>query len=136
MLIVDTGVLVAAADRSDPQHSRCAPLVAGASGQMRTTAMVIAEAAYLIERELGPRIERLLYDSIIAGELIVEHLTIDDWKRTAELVTRYASLPLGGTDASLMALAERHERTEIATLDHRHFTVVRPDHVDAFTLLP
>jgi len=95
MLIVDTGVLVAAADRSDPQHSRCAPLVADASGQMRTTAMVIAEAAYLIERELGPHIERLLYDSIIAGDIAVEHLTIDDWKRTAELVTRYDNLPLG-----------------------------------------
>lgn len=136
MLIVDAGVLVAAADRSDPQHSRCAPLVTGAAGQLRTTAMVIAEAAYLIERELGPDVERLLYDSIIAGDIIVEHLTIDDWKRTAELVTRYDSLPLGGTDASLIALAERHEQTEIATLDHRHFAVVRPAHVDAFTLLP
>ena len=136
MLIVDTGVLVAAADRSDPQHNRCAPLVADASGQMRTTAMVVAEAAYLIERELGPDVERLLYDSIVAGDIVVEHLTIDDWKRTAELVTRYDSLPLGGTDASLMALAERHKQIEIATLDHRHFTVVRPGHIDAFTLLP
>lgn len=136
MLIVDTGVLVAAADRSDPQHANCAPLVAGSSGQMRTTAMVIAEAAYLIERELGTDVERLMYDSIIAGDIIVEHLTIDDWKRTAELVARYDSLPLGGTDASLIALAERHRQTDIATLDHRHFTIVRPEHIDAFTPLP
>lgn len=136
MLIVDTGVLVAAADRTDPRHSDCAALVANSAGQIRTTAMVIAEAAYLIERELGPDVERLLYDSIIVGDIIVEHLTVNDWKRTAELVTRYSNLPLGGTDASLMALAERHRQTEIATLDHRHFTVVRPEHVDAFTLLP
>jgi predicted nucleic acid-binding protein len=95
-----------------------------------SVAQLIADA--LIERELGPDIKRLLYDTIIAGE----HLTTDDWKRTAEVVTRYNSLPLGGTDASLMALAERHEQTEIASLDHRHFTVVRPNHVDAFTLLP
>lgn len=78
----------------------------------------------------------MLYDSIITGDIIVEHLTIDDWKRTAELVMRYESLPLGGTDASLIALAERHEQTEIATLDHRHFTVARPKHIAAFTLLP
>jgi len=136
VLIVDTGVLVAAADSSDPQHSRCGPLVEHASGELRTTAMVIAEAAYLIERELGSSVEPLLYDSIIAGEIIIEHLTLEDWKRTAELVTRYESLSLGGTDASLMALAERHEQSEIATLDHRHFAVVRPKHVDAFTLLP
>jgi len=98
--------------------------------------MVIAEAAYLIERELGSSVERLLYDSIIGGEIVIEHLTLEDWKRTAELSTRYESLPLGGTDASLIALAERHEQSEIATLDHRHFAVVRPKHVDAFTLLP
>lgn len=72
----------------------------------------------------------------VAGDSVVEYLTIDDWKRTVELVTRCTSLPLGGTDASLLALAERHEQTEIATLDHQHFTVVRPNHVDAFTLLP
>lgn len=136
MLIVDTGVLVASADRSDRQHERCAPLVASAGGQMRTTAMVIAEAAYLIERELGSHIERLLYDSIVAGDIIVDHLTLDDWTRTAELVARYDNLPLGGTDASLVALTERHQQTEIATLDHRHFTVVRPKHTDSLTLVP
>jgi len=43
---------------------------------------------------------------------------------------------LGTTDASVIALAERLEITEIATLDRRHFTAVRPRHVEAFTLLP
>jgi predicted nucleic acid-binding protein len=28
------------------------------------------------------------------------------------------------------------ELTDVATLDRRHFTVVRPGHVDALTLLP
>jgi hypothetical protein len=32
--------------------------------------------------------------------------------------------------------AERLGETAIATLDHRHFTVVRPKHAEAFTLLP
>jgi hypothetical protein len=43
---------------------------------------------------------------------------------------------LGGTDASLVALAERMGEATIATLDHRHFRVVRPKHANAFTLLP
>ena len=33
-------------------------------------------------------------------------------------------------------LQRRLKVTEIATLDHRHFSVVRPNHVDAFELLP
>jgi predicted nucleic acid-binding protein len=39
-------------------------------------------------------------------------------------------------DAAVIGLAERLRITEIATLDRRHFTVVRPVHVGAFTLLP
>ena len=43
---------------------------------------------------------------------------------------------LGTTDASVIALAERLGVSEVATLDQRHFRVVRPSHVDALTLLP
>ena len=54
----------------------------------------------------------------------------------AELAERYADLKLGGTDASVVAVAERMEIDRIATYDRRHFSVVRPRHVDAFLLLP
>ncbi|MFC6074290.1 hypothetical protein [Microbispora bryophytorum] len=52
------------------------------------------------------------------------------------LVETYASLPLGAVDASVVAVAERLGITEVATLDRRHFTVVRPQHTGAFMLLP
>jgi hypothetical protein len=39
-------------------------------------------------------------------------------------------------DACVIALAERLGVTRVATLDTRHFSVVRPRHVPAFTLLP
>ncbi|WP_415108107.1 hypothetical protein [Micropruina sp.] len=59
----------------------------------------------------------------------------------ADLGQRYSDLPvgttdLGTTDASVVALAERLGITEIATLDRRHFTVVRPRHAGALTPLP
>jgi predicted nucleic acid-binding protein len=59
-----------------------------------------------------------------------------DWERVRELVTAYASLPLGGTDASVIPLAERHGAIRVATLDRRHFTVVRPRHAQALEPLP
>jgi len=40
------------------------------------------------------------------------------------------------TDASVVAVSERLKLTEVVTLDHRHFSVARPDHVGTFTLLP
>ncbi|GAA0509405.1 hypothetical protein GCM10009545_09380 [Saccharopolyspora thermophila] len=59
-----------------------------------------------------------------------------DWERVADLVERYADLPLGLADASVIAVAERFQVHQVATLDRRHFSVVRPNHVPAFTLLP
>lgn len=136
MLLVDTGPLVAAADRSDRDHRACQQLLEDEPEPLVTTGLVIAEAGYLIRRQLGAQAEVALYRSIIDGELRVEELTDTDWARVHELVATYTSLPLGGTDASLVALAERHNVTTIATLNHRDFRVVRPRHVDAFTLLP
>jgi predicted nucleic acid-binding protein len=107
VLVVDTGVLVAAADRTDRFHAECAALVSEDPGPLVTTAMVSAEAAYLMRRQLGGQAEASLYRAIIEGDLGVEPIRSDDWVRIRTLVERYTDLPLGGTDASLVALAER-----------------------------
>jgi uncharacterized protein len=54
----------------------------------------------------------------------------------AELVKTYASLGLGGVDAAVIAIAERLNVATIATPNRRDFTVVRPRHVKALTLIP
>jgi len=136
VLVVDTGPLVATADRADKDHAVCRALLEGDDGPLVTTAMVIAEAAYLIDRQLGPVAEASLYDSILSGQLEVASLDREDWQRIAELVSTYASLRLGGTDASVITIAERLGTTRIATLNHRHFRIVRPRHAEAFELLP
>ena len=63
---------------------------------------------------------------LAAGNLIPEPVAAADWLRIAELVATYRDLPLGTVDASVVATAERLNVREIATLDRRHFTVVRP----------
>jgi uncharacterized protein len=136
VLVVDTGPLVATADRADKDHAACRALLEGDEGPLVTTALVIAETAYLIDRQLGPAAEASLYASITSGQLEIASLDREDWARIGELVTTYASLRLGGTDASVITLAERLGATRIATLNHRHFRVVRPRHAGAFELLP
>lgn len=136
MLLVDTGVLVAAADTDDADHQACKALLEGDPGPLLTNALVVAEAAYLIDRQLGPQAEAALFDSIADGSLRVDELEAADWARVAELIRIYADLRLGGTDASVVALAERLAITTIATLNRRDFTVVRPRHTEAFELVP
>jgi hypothetical protein len=56
--------------------------------------------------------------------------------RIGELVWSYRDLPLGTVDASVVAAAERLGITQVATLDRRHFGVVRPSHAPVFEFLP
>jgi hypothetical protein len=81
VLIVDTGPLVATADRADKDHLACRSLQETEVGPLVTTAMVIAEAAYPIDRQLGPRAEAGLYAPITSGHLDVADLTGEDWVR-------------------------------------------------------
>ena len=136
MLIIDTGVLLAAADNTDRAHTACVDLVETTSDTLITTALVVAETGYMIERQLGPVAEARFYQSIAAGDVLVEVLTASDYTRIAELIEHYADFPVGGTDASLIAIAERLGITRIATLDRRHFSAVKPTHCPAFWLVP
>ncbi|GAB2853948.1 hypothetical protein GCM10027176_65810 [Actinoallomurus bryophytorum] len=58
-----------------------------------------------------------------------------DLARMAELVAQYSDLRLDPTDASVMAIAERLNVTQVATLDRRDFSVVRPRHAEAFSIV-
>ena len=49
---------------------------------------------------------------------------------------KYVGFPLGITDAYVIAIAERLDIRQIASLDHRHFLAVSPRHCAAFELLP
>ncbi len=139
MIVCDTGPLVAAAITDDAHHRQCVDLFAAlhlAGRRILIPGTVAAEVGYLLAREGGTRVEAQFLSSLADGTLSPVELTRADYGRSAQLVRDYASLPLGTTDATVIALTERLGLTEVATLDHRHFTVVRPLHVGALTLLP
>jgi uncharacterized protein len=134
-LIVDAGPLYAYVDGDDAHHQACLRLLETHPGPLVVPMLVIAEVAYLIAGRLGWQAEtRFLGD--LAGETSLEPVTSKDTLRIAELVARYHELPLGTVDASVIAAAERLGATKVATVDRRHFAVVRPKHVEAFELLP
>lgn len=102
--------------------------------QLVIPAMAVAEATYLVGRDLGTDAEARFLAGLSGFDIAAPHP--DDWIRISELVLEYADWPLGGTDASVIALAERLGATTIITLDRRHFSAVRPRHRESFTLLP
>jgi predicted nucleic acid-binding protein len=98
--------------------------------------LVIAEVVHFIDRNLGFTAERRFLEDLMSDRFRIEPVVDDDWPRIAELVEKYGDQRLGSVDASVVATAERLEIAEVATVDRRHFSVVRPRHVVAFNLLP
>jgi predicted nucleic acid-binding protein len=136
VLIVDAGPLYAASNARDTDHAPCTKLLAEAARPLLVPELIVSEVAYLLGDRLGAQAEITFGQSIADGLLTVEPVLDSEWGRITELMKQYADLPLGMADASVITLAERHNVREIATLDHRHFAVVRPRHVESFTLLP
>lgn len=98
--------------------------------------LVVTEVVYLLETSLGPKAEVRFVGDLASGAFATEPVAAADWLRIAELVWEYRDLPLGTVDASVVAAAERLGIEGVATLDRRHFSVVRPAHAPAFELLP
>lgn len=139
MILFDTAPIVAAAFRSEEHYETCTELFTGlrlAGSRLLLPATVAAEVGYMLDRLGGPGREAGFLKGVSEGSFVPVDLTKADYARMAQLVEQYDDLRLGTTDASVIAIAERLGVTEIATLDRRHFTAVRPRHVESFSLLP
>ena len=98
--------------------------------------LVLAALDYWCQERLTNDAWLIFLDDLLRGSYRVEHPDLSDLRRARELQATYADLGLGVVDSSIVALTERLGERKLATLDHRHFTVVRPNHVEAFELLP
>jgi uncharacterized protein len=133
-LIVDTGPLVALLDATDPDHERCATLLGDTNEPRIVPVCVLVEVESLL-RPWPQALAALLAD-FDAGAFELLDLPTRWLLRSGELIERYRDLPLGLVDATVIAAAEMLRETKVVTLDHRHFTVVRPSHTAALELLP
>jgi predicted nucleic acid-binding protein len=126
--------LYAAVDLNDRDHARSVAALRQPGVHLVIPALVVSEASYLIARRLGSDVEARFLASL--ADLDVRGPEPDDWKRISQLVGKYRDLPLGGTDASIVVLADRLRTRLIITLDHRDFRVVRNAAGEAFELRP
>ena len=135
-LILDTGPLLAFLDRSDKDHVACRALIESATERRIIPAPVLVEVDYWIHARLQPSVLTALLDDIGDGAFAGESITPVDHRRVREVVDQYADVDVGYVDAAVLAVAERLEEPKLATLDHQHFALLRPAHVDALELVP
>ncbi|MFC4588977.1 type II toxin-antitoxin system VapC family toxin [Sphaerisporangium corydalis] len=138
MIVVDTGPIVAAAIANDRKHAACIAIFERLHRERRDLlipSFVAGEACYMLGRLGGAKVEAAFLRSLRYGQFKLVDPTPDDLGRISVLVERYADLPLGSADASVIALAERFHLPEVFTVDIRDFSVVRPAHVPALTIV-
>lgn len=111
-------------------------LLAEARGARIVPAPVLVEFDHLASRVPDRGTVDALLDEIEHGTYVIEDLLASDYPRVRELLETYADLRVGFVDAAVLAIVERLREPKLATLDHRHFAVMRPRHVDALELVP
>jgi predicted nucleic acid-binding protein len=135
-LILDTGPLYASLDRSDRDHVACRDLIERAEEPLVVPAPVLVEVDYWVHERLGAGAFVALLADIESGAYRIADLETADYTRIRELCDRYADADIGFVDAAVFAVVERLGEPKLATLDRRHFAMLRPRHRESIELLP
>jgi predicted nucleic acid-binding protein len=135
-IIADAGPLYALADADDEYHDRVKGFLARNRETIIVPGPVVVEVCYLILENLGPTSEIAFLRSLVNREMLLEQPAEKDLERSIQILQQYRDAQFGMVDATVMAMSERLGIQTVLTLDHRHFSIYRPPHVDTFILVP
>lgn len=122
--LLDTGPIVSALCRNEPDHQECASAFLTFSGSMMTTGAVVTEAMHFLEDvRNGPEMLVGLLDD--ADVEIRDCFGDGRLRGAAQLMKKYADVPMDFADASLVHLAEEAGVGDVLTLDRRGFRTYR-----------
>jgi len=134
--LLDTSFLFAIASSKDRNHSRVLEVARTLNDPLMLPVTVIPEVCYLIASRLGHMSMRRFLSELVASNIIVEPIIFDDIERAVKILNQYADSQLDFVDASIVAVAERHNISRILTLDRRDFSIIHPQHCRYFDILP
>ena len=136
MILLDTSGLLAALDKAEDMHAQAAKTLRDAEPPLLLSPFVLAELDYLLATRIGPGAEIAMLEEVAAGAYQLEPFDRDDVAAALTVVQKYADIALGLADASIVVLADRHDVSDVLTLDERHFRTIRRSKGQAFHLLP
>lgn len=121
MVVADTSAVIASMGYNEQGHDQLVEFLTRYKQRLIIPMPILSEIAYVSTVRLGSDLASAIIGAAETGEIILDTQTRG--VRIAELVNRYASLPLGFSDACVIACAEDHGG-DVLTLDRRDFNVV------------
>lgn len=135
-MIVDTSVLLAFFRTNDHAHADALRVIGEATDALVVSPYVAGEVDYMLATWNGVQAELAALRELAGGAYELAEFGGEDLLEAAAVIERYSDQNIGLTDASLVVLAKRHGTRTIATLDRRHFEILRPLDGGRFTLVP
>lgn len=131
-ILVDTGPLVALANRRDHWHARCARFLGSFRGELITTWPVLTEFSHLVDSL--PALQQLEAWAARGG-LHIHVLGQDELKSMVDWMSRYADRPMDLADASLVQVACATGIQHVWTVDRADFETYRLPNRKRFRLV-
>lgn len=125
MIIVDTGFWLALVDQKDTYHQKAKQTLKQYNEPLITTWCVVTETCYLLLKRKGANAQVAFINSLNQGLFAVFNLESHHSLPIAQLLIKYANLPMDLADASLVILAEHLGHGRIFSVDRRDFNVYR-----------
>ena len=135
-MIMDTSALLAYFDAGEPAHEAVSGAVESSGGPLVVSPYVLAELDYLLLTRHGPHAEQAVLAELGSGAWELAAMGLDRVRAATAVVVRYAEVPVGIADASCIVLGEAYRESVVATLDRRHFGVLRFADGSAPTIVP
>lgn len=135
-MIVDTSALLAYFDRNEPAHQSVAAIIDASTERPVVSPYIVAELDYLVLTRHGTHAEHLMLRELCSGAWELADMPTTRLVAASRIVANYADIPIGLADASNIVLAEDFRTRTIATLDRRHFSVLRFSDGSAPTVVP
>ena len=135
-MIVDTSALLAFFDRDEPRHDDAVKIMGSGRDRLVVSPYVLAELDCLLATRLDVATEVAVLRELAGGAWELASLDGLDVLRAGSVIERYRDQAIGLADASIVVLAERYGTRRVATLDRRHFEVLRPLQGGRFAIVP
>jgi predicted nucleic acid-binding protein len=135
-VIVDTSALLAYFDAAEPDHKAVSRIIERSDDARVISPYVVAELDYLVGTRVGVDAELAVLRELSGGAWEMADFGAAELEQAAGITEKYRDQRIGIADASNVVLADRFRTRTIATLDRRHFTVLRPVGGGRFTIVP
>jgi uncharacterized protein len=136
-LVLDTGVLFAALDDSDPEHDVCRRLLEDTDDeQLVIPAGVLVELDYWVRKFATADVWLAFCEDVQDGAYAIYPLDGMILLEAGRLQVKYGDQPLGLVDASVFATCLALGEDKVATLDRRHFAVLQGIDGAALEIVP